>query len=429
MKQNKIAVNLANGSMLLYMIWLLLPAVQAGLHAVTGALTIGIFALGILLDGETLKNRVFDYITRALLAVALPLCLFYFLNRGAGNLPGYLAQQGMFWFPLLWCAYARQKGDPFLYRYVKPLLIALIVITTVTTTGWLIQGMLRGGKVYAYARSLGNAEPGREAYLRELMLRNIGGYDFIYASVLLLPITFYLFLSLRGGKKAAAIAFYLLQLAMIGLSQYTYAIVFAAGITGVEVLSLLLRTFFHRLHEGSSMMCTVPIFVLLWVFRMPLVNWATGLATALGFENAAYSLSLLSTLFSGGALESGSRMQAYAVAWHGFLASPWFGSIFTGIKKLGMHSDFLDLLSGMGLFGTVGFSLGAWQIGRGAFRGIGREAPVSHIVLQWIAFLACLALGTVFYSREISLVMCLMMALLQREEKPQDRKGLGASRA
>ena len=429
MKQNKIAVNLANGSMLLYMIWLLLPAVQAGLHAVTGALTIGIFALGILLDGETLKNRAFDYITRAILAVALPLCLFYFLNRGAGNLPGYLAQQGMFWFPLLWCAYARQKGDPFLYRYVKPLLIALIVITTVTTTGWLIQGMLRGGKVYAYARSLGNAEPGREAYLRELMLRNIGGYDFIYASVLLLPITFYLILSLRGGKKAAAIALYLLQLAMIGLSQYTYAIVFAAGITGVEVLSLLLRTFFHRLPIGASMMCTVPIFVLLWVFRMPLVNWATGLATALGFENAAYSLSLLSTLFSGGSLESGSRMQAYAVAWHGFLASPWFGSIFTGIKKLGMHSDFLDLLSGMGLFGTVGFGLGAWQIGRGAFRGIGREAPVSHIVLQWIAFLACLALGTVFYSREISLVMCLVMALLQREEKPQDRKGLGASRA
>ncbi|HPR78291.1 MAG TPA: hypothetical protein PLR69_06805, partial [Candidatus Limiplasma sp.] len=230
-------------------------------------------------------------------------------------------------------------------------------------------------------------------------------------------------------KKAAAIALYLLQLAMIGLSQYTYAIVFAAGITGVEVLSLLLRTFFHRLPIGASMMCTVPIFVLLWVFRMPLVNWATGLATALGFENAAYSLSLLSTLFSGGALESGSRMQAYAVAWHGFLASPWFGSIFTGIKKLGMHSDFLDLLSGMGLFGTVGFGLGAWQIGRGAFRGIGREAPVSHIVLQWIAFLACLALGTVFYSREISLVMCLVMALLQREEKPQDRKGLGASRA
>ena len=123
MKQNKVAVNLVNGSMLLYMIWLLLPAVQAGLHAATGALTIGIFALGILLDGETLKKWAFDYITRVILAVALPLCLFFFLNRGAGNLPGYLAQQGMFWFPLLWCAYARQKGDPLVYSYVKTLLI------------------------------------------------------------------------------------------------------------------------------------------------------------------------------------------------------------------------------------------------------------------------------------------------------------------
>ncbi|MDD3214498.1 MAG: hypothetical protein PHY64_12530 [Eubacteriales bacterium] len=411
-KRAALSANLCNASMLAYMTWLLLPTVQAGLHAVTGALTIAVFGAGVLLDGETLPKRWKSFLPRVLMAAMLPLILLLFLERGGGQTAGYLAQQGMFWFPLLWCAYAREREDGRLYRFVKPLFLLLLIVTTCTTIGWLVQGMLRGDRVYAYSRSLGYGGPNREAYLRELMLRNIGGYDFIYASVLLLPVTFYYLLVSHGWKKAAFITAYCLQLAMIGLSQYTYAILFALAVTGVELFALLLRAIFKKLSVGASLWITLPVFAALWLLRVPLVNWAASLAAGFGFENAAYSLNQLLTLLSGGAVDAGSRLDAYALALNGFAASPLVGSIFSGVKSLGMHSDLLDLLSGLGLVGTAAFALGAWIIGRGSMKGVQKSPAYPHILLQGAVLLACLLLGTVFYSREIPLVVCLSVTLL-----------------
>ena len=414
-ERNRLSADLCNLSMLAYMVWLLLPAVQTLLHAVTGAATLCVFGVGVLLDGQTLPRRWRSFLPRVLLAAALPLALFFLLERGGGNLPGYLAQQGMFWFPLLWCAYARERGDGRLYRFVKPLLILLLVATTLTTLGWLVQGLLRGGKVYAYARSLGSGEPDREAYLKELMLRNIGGYDFIYASVLALPLCWYAGMVAHGWKRAGIAVFYGLQLAMIGLSQYTYAILFAVAVTAMEALAALLRLIARKMSVGASLMWTVPFFAALWLARVPLITWAASVAAGLGFENAGYSLAQLLTLLTGGTVDAGSRLAAYQVPLQGFAMSPLFGSMLGGAKMLGMHSDFLDLLSGMGIVGTVAFAFGAWWIGHSAQRGLRRSPAWAHVVLQYAVLGLCLVLGTVFYSREIPLLLCLSAAILLRE--------------
>lgn len=420
--RGELSANLCNASMLLYMTWLLLPAVQTTLHAVTGALAMGVFGLGVLLDGDTLPKHWRSFLPRVLFAAVLPLALFFFLQRGGGNLPGYYAQQGMFWFPLLWCAYARERRDDLLYRFVKPLLIALMVITTVTTIGWLVQGLLRGDKVYAYARSLGSGEPDRADYLRELMRRNIGGYDFIYASVLALPITFYAVTASRGWKRFGFGAFYLVQLILVGLSQYTYAILFAAAITAVELLAALLRVLFRRLSTGASLLGTVPFFAAIWLLRVPLIGWAGNLAAGFGFENATYSLTQLLNMLTGGVVDSGSRLNTYSTPLAGIAASPLVGSLFSGVKALGMHSDLLDLLSGMGILGTAAFAFGAWVIGRGSQKGIRYSPAFAQIILQYIFLFLCLALGTVFYSREIPLVLCLTAALLLRERTAEGAK-------
>ncbi|NCB35985.1 MAG: hypothetical protein EOM58_08055 [Clostridia bacterium] len=75
----------------------------------------------------------------------------------------------------------------------------------------------------------------------------------------------------------------------------------------------------------------------------------------------------------------------------------------------------MDMLSGMGLLGTAGFALGAWVIGRGAGKGLSRTAAMPHLWLQYILFGLCILLGTVFYSREIPLVMCMSAALILRQ--------------
>ena len=411
-KPGALSAALCNASMLMYTLWLLLPAVQTTLRAVTGVAAVGLFGVGVALDGQTLPRHWRSFLPRVGFALLLPLALFFLLERGGGNLPGYYAQQGMFWFAPLWCAYARERGDQRVTRWVAAAFMAALVLTTLTTIGWLVQGMLRGGKVYAYARSLGSGAPDREAYLKELMGRNIGGYDFVYASVLLLPVTFALALQWRGWRRAAAVAFYGAQLAMIGLSQYTYAILFAAAVTAMELLALLLRRVFRRLSVGASLLWTLPFFAALWMWRVPLIRVAQGVAAGIGFQNATYSLEQLLAMLTGGAMDAGTRLDAYTVAWQGFAASPLVGSMLGGARQLGLHSDLLDLLSGLGLLGTAAFAMGAWVIGRGTLSGIGRSPQRAHLALQWALLLVCMALGTVFYSREIPLAMGISAGLL-----------------
>ncbi len=217
-----------------------------------------------------------------------------------------------------------------------------MAVTTLTTVGWLGRASF-GGRVYAYARSLGSGEPGREDYLRELMLKNIGGYAFIYASVLSLPVMFYYLFTLRGVRRAGVAALLIAQVVMIGLSQYTYAILFTAAIVAVELLAALLRAVFKRLSVGASFWCTLPFFAALWLARVPLTLWAGGLAAGFGFENAAYSLSQLAAMLTGGVVDTGTRLTEYQLSLEGIAKSPLFGSLFGGEKLLGMHSDLLDL--------------------------------------------------------------------------------------
>ena len=286
-------------------------------------------------------------------------------------------------------------------------LLLAFTVTTLTTVGWLLEGIFREeGKIYAYSRSLGSGEPDRQAYLNELMGRNIGGYGFVYASVFALPVTFHL-AGGKGWKRPVFLALAGLQLVMIVLSQYTYAMVFAAAITGVEALGLLLRKVFRKLSLGTSLLCAVPVIAAVFLLRVPLVSGLGGLAQTLHFDNLALSLTQLSDLLTGGAVAEGSRLEAYATSYRSFLTSPWVGGLFSGKARLGMHAETLDLLAGLGILGTAFFLGLVFYAGHGMGKGVLRSKMFAHLAVQWAAFAAFATLDTVFYAREISLVLCL----------------------
>lgn len=405
------SVALKNASMLAYILWLMLPAVQVRLKAVTGALTLAVFAAGVLLDGETFPKHWRAFVPRVVCIAALPLLLLLFLNRGGGEPLGYYAQQVMFWFPLLWCGYAARSGDRKMVRFVFAAMLFTFVVTTVTTVGWLVEGIFREeGKVFAYARSLGFGDAGRQDYLNELMGKNIGGYGFVYASVFALPFTFWLADGTKGLKRWSFSAFYCLQLLLIVLSQYTYAILFAALVTAAEVLGLLFRKLFKRMSTGVSLLCAAAVIAGAFLLRTPVVAGLKALADALRFENISFSLDQLLAALNGSGLAEGSRLEAYATSWNSFLASPVVGGIFNGQARLGMHSEVLDSLAGMGAVGTAAFAAGIWLIGRGMGKGLKTSAALPHLALQWMALAAFMAVGTVYYAREIPLTICLCIA-------------------
>ena len=65
MKKNTLSIHLIRASVWLYVIWLLLPAVQTTGRAMTGAACVGLFGLGVLLDWDTLKKQWFPLLLRA----------------------------------------------------------------------------------------------------------------------------------------------------------------------------------------------------------------------------------------------------------------------------------------------------------------------------------------------------------------------------
>ncbi|MBS5574419.1 MAG: hypothetical protein KHX34_13700, partial [Clostridiales bacterium] len=336
------SAGLMNASMLLYLFWLLLPAVQTTGRAVTGAAAVALFGVGVLLDGSWLRAHGWRTLLRAACAALMPVILRVFLARGGENGAGFYVQQAMFWFPVVFAGYARERDDSRLWRWVRPLLLSVVTVTTLTTIGWLIQGMLRGGRVYAYSRSLGYGAGGeaQEAYLKELMLRNIGGYDFVYATVAALPLTCLGIQRSGGWRRAAFCALLAAQAVMVALSQYTYAMLFAAGILVVEGLALVVRSASRgRVGLGASLLWGGLPLLAAFLLRVPLTALAANVCEGLGLSNFAFSFRQLLQALEGGATSADSRLGYYLTALEGFARSPITGSMFGGEKLLSQHSD------------------------------------------------------------------------------------------
>ncbi len=418
------SAGLCNAAILLYVLWLMLPAVQTTGRAISGVMTVGLFALGVLLDGKLWRGGlrpVVDVMLRAFCAAAMPFLLFFLMGRGGDNLPAFVVQHGMFWFPLVFCGYARQRGDDRLWRWLKPVLAAAVSLTVLTTIFWLVEGMFfRGDQVYAYSRSLGNAEPGNEAYLKELMLKNIGGYDFVYAMVASLPLTILGLQQTRGWKRLGCAALLALQTVMIVLSQYTYAMLYAAVILAVEIIAAFLRAVSRgKIKMGLSLVLGLVPLLIVWFLRMPLLKLAAGIFAEAGLENFAFSLEQLMIALEGGVTDENSRLSHYLVALEGWRNSPLTGSLFGGEKLFSRHSDVLDLLSGFGLLGGLAVCAMIWLMGRNCLQGMKNSPCKAQLWVMWIAVLVTASLGTVCYSREIMAVAALgTLLVLEGQEKP-----------
>lgn len=413
-KPSALSVGLMNASILLYTVWLMLPAVQTTGRAATGVLAVALFGAGTLMDTTYLKHAWHRLALRAVCAAAMPLLLWVFLKRGGENFWGFYVQQAMFWFPLVFAGHARERGDRRMWRFVKWTLLAMLTITTLTTIGWLIEGMLRGGRVYAYSRSLGYAGEGREAYLKELMLRNIGGYDFIYAAVVALPFVCLGIMRRKGWARGGYAALLGALTLMIVLSQYTYAMIFSAVILVVELFALAIRVLSRgKVSVGASLLWGALPLVIVVLLREPLVSLAAAVCTKLGLTNFAFSFEQLLIALQGGVTSEDSRFAYYLTALNGFGQSPLWGAMFTPNKLLSQHSDLLDLLSGMGMLGAAAVGGMVWLMGRGMLRGMRRSRSRAQLCVAALAVSAVALLGTVVYSRDVMVVFALgsMLAL------------------
>ncbi len=397
--------------MLAYVLWLMLPAVQTICGAVAGGLCILVFGIGVLLDVETLRKEWLHLLVRAACAALLPLFLIRFLFRGGAASFGFYVQNVMFWFPLVFAGHVRTIGGRNLWKGLSCTLVAACMVTLCTTTGWLIEGMLTGAD--SYCRALGNADAVSAEYLASLMRRNIGGYGFIYAMVLAIPLVCASIRSCKGCSRLIFCVFLALQIICIVLSQYTIALICTAFLLFVEFFAMLLRRVTRkRLSYGKALAISILLTLPLIACVKPLLSLAINLSVRFDFAVVTNNLTQILAALQGNEISSTSRLIYYMTAVDGIRMSPLTGSLFTGQSFISFHSDILDLISASGILGLIAFGFVVWLTGRGSLHGLRSNLHRWQLVLCYAALFAVSLLGTVVYSCEVSLVVLLGTLIL-----------------
>ena len=229
----------------------------------------------------------------------------------------------------------------------KILQLALIAmaVTSITT--------IIGLQVYPRAaRELASAtEDVRNFY----MSLNIGGFEFIYALVLSIPVIFWMISNTKGLIKCLNIVILLIFLYCIYLSAYTTALLIS-----IALLLLLIYDAYPKLRK-------VIIVGILLFFIMAgsgaLSSIFMWLSSTVESEYVSDRLLQIGLVLQGEAIEdletetTNERLLLMKNAWEGFMSSPIWGHNFASWHKeiLSGHSVGLDILSSAGFIGLVFF--------------------------------------------------------------------------
>ncbi len=428
------SAGLCNISMIGYILWLFLPVVQyyTGLRAGLGM--VALFGIGLLLDAEYLRAKGVELLLRLCAAALLPIYAFCGMHRGIEFLP-FFCQNGMLWFPPIFCAYVRFKNDRRLTRCLSWTLLGVLTVTSLITIGWDLYCRQQQIETYSRIISMGWVSEEMSDFI---MRHNIGGYDFVYALLLALPLVCALCRRERGALRWAWMGAALLILLTLAVADFSLPMLAGLIVMMMILLARLLRFFTRKarrpLSVGMSMLCTVPVLLLIVIFRMQLIDLGAWFFGMLGLKDITGSFEEMRLVFSGQSSQianDDSRLIFFGYAWNSFTSSPLIGTLgrpaatFAGktlaqyYAALGIsgHSDVLDILAGMGLFGAITVPLLIFTVCRGAFKDI-RKSPSFPYVMLMLCTLFALSFGCTFvYSREITVIVCVGVLLLSQREQ------------
>lgn len=418
-KRARLSEALCEISMLMYIVWLTLPALQTLGRSYFGVFTIGLFGLGVIIDTDRLKEDRLTLIARAAAVVALTLITRVFMKRGGEDEPlAYIVQNGMFWFPLVWSAVMITRGHTGRFKQLIIVYAACVLITTVTT-------LIGNWDAPTTRRLTGLMFTEEES--RQVMLRGVGAYDFIYTLSLMLPMLLWYAIKQKGLKRWLTAVFMLLALVTLVKCMFLYSLLFAALAIVVELMSALIRlisrkAFKKTMSVGVSMLWTLPVFAIVFLLRGPILELGISIAQSLNLPYIQNNLMRLHRFFFDELIQTDDRFFLYKSAIDSILSSPLLGGL-TGKAVLSGHSDILDLLASSGLIGALLVWAMCYALGRGNMKGLSRSPYLPHVVLTFV-LLACLMLAnTIVYSRDISLYLCLMLCYVAAERESGGRKG------
>lgn len=243
----------------------------------------------------------------------------------------------LFIFPLLGLYLIKSDNHPIVRRIFYIVSIAYLVTCVTTYLGCLAYPVA--------SRELATFSQEDEMYSLYTSI-NIGGFSFVYAIVLMLPLLIYLVRDKRLNIIIGVIAL-LMVVITIFVTEYATALLFMI----VAFMSFIFPKNFSTKHIIITML---TILVIYWGAKEYLGHAFDVLATNVDSEILAERFYSISDLLLGdeksveGDIES--RVEVYELSVKAFEASPIWGA--SGIN-VGGHSFFLDNLGKYGCFGLI----------------------------------------------------------------------------
>lgn len=241
---------------------------------------------------------------------------------------------------------------------------------------------------------------------------NIGGFEYIYALVIFIPVLFWTINRTVGMRKAIYIAILLLDIICIYESQYTIALICMA-------ISVIITWMMLHPRSAGGIITFSILFLLLDGFSS-LGIFFCWLSENIGQEYVADRLLQVSQLFNGTRIStetSDERIMHYINDFEYFLRKPIIGHNWWHYKNKAIsgHTMILDILSGAGLVGIGVLAVICQKIYSMVLKVNGKISPYVRSI--WTMVIIVSILNPVIFSIIITIVFMCCLCIQKLEER------------
>lgn len=266
-KWSKAGELLAKTTFLMVICWSLVPALYWQISSKYAAILILLSFIGVLIEGKLRAKKLGNMVISYAAAIVLTYYIWYFVRRSYASPFLYVSNGIIVWYPVVFSRYILAKKDNNYNKLVFLLIVFCMLITGVTT----ILGQLR----YPMASRLlagGGARSELEVYSR----MNIGGYSYVYSSVLVIPYLMYIGFSRKKDylKLFSILCLFAIPVVAFAvfLSQYYLAIILSTALALTSFLVVIVLKIYTKgvfsIPTAPTMARKVVAVALVWFFLM-----------------------------------------------------------------------------------------------------------------------------------------------------------------
>lgn len=359
-----------------------------------------VFLLGILVRDFALFRKAVLILTVAFIYNTL----YYFqIAHVHSTFAGFIAKSILIWFFVIYGYYYAKYGNANTARKFINVVVFCSIFTCCTT--------IMALQNYPEAvRVLGNAAGAADVSDDVLYSYNVASWSLLYGFTFLLPFVIECF------KKTRKFKFFICIIALIlciVLSQITFAVLFT--------LLFVLMSTLTNISFKKIIIATGIFFIVCLIFRSQIGDLLLGLSFFLDGSviqklsdrsNELY-MSLVLLDFQGDAL---GRMVLYMTSLLTFLDEPFWGTPLEtmGFTHIGMHSQVLDSLAGIGLVGCMPIAALVVYVYYDIKKCILENSVVNIFKISFLLYIILAILNPIWYAPEITLFIFFMPFIIRR---------------